>query len=259
VDIADTNAVLAALAGGPDEVAALWIESPTNPGLQIADVPALCAGARERGVLTVVDNTFATPLGQQPLDVGADVVVHSATKLLSGHSDVLLGVAITNQEETFDALEALRRLRGATPSPFDVFLATRGLRTLGVRRDRASNNAFVLAERLNGHPAVARVRYPGLTTDPGHERATRLLSGFGTVVCLEFTGGPDVADALCAAVRVWVPATSLGGVESTLERRRRWPAESATVDASLVRLSVGIENVEDLWADLAQALVVAAG
>jgi cystathionine gamma-synthase len=126
-----------------------------------------------------------------------------------------------------------------------------------VRRDRAAENARLLAERLIGHPAVARVRYPGLPSDPGHQRATRLLDGFGTIVCVEFDGGPAAADALCEAVRLWVPATSLGGVESTLERRRRWPAESANVDPSLVRLSVGIENVEDLWADLEQALAVA--
>ena len=254
VDIADTEAVLAAVAQSADEIAALWIESPTNPGLQVADVPALCAGARDLGVMTVVDNTFATPLGQQPLDHGADVVVHSATKLLSGHSDVLLGVAVTSDDETFVALEAHRRLRGATPSPFDVFLATRGLRTLAVRRARASENAGVLAERLTDHPAVARVRYPGLVSDPGHQRASRLLDRFGTIVCVEFSGGPAVADALCGGVRLWVPATSLGGVESTLERRRKWPAESSTVDESLVRLSVGIENVEDLWGDLEQAL-----
>jgi cystathionine gamma-synthase len=257
VDIADTDAVLAAIAGRRDEITALWIESPTNPGLQIADIPALCAGARELGAMTVVDNTFATPLGQQPLDHGADVVVHSATKLLSGHSDLLLGVAVTSDEEIFASLEHHRRMRGATPSAFDVFLATRGLRTLAVRRDRASENARVLAQRLAGHPSVARVRYPGLPSDPGHQRAARLLNGFGTIVCVEFTGGPVVADAVCRAVRLWVPATSLGGVESTLERRRRWPAESSAVDESLVRLSVGIENVEDLWADLDQALGVA--
>lgn len=258
VDIADTKAVLASIADRTHEIAALWIESPTNPGLQVADVPALCAGARERGTMTVVDNTFATPLGQQPLDHGADVVVHSATKLLSGHSDVLLGVAVTSDEETFVSLHTHRRMRGATPSPFDVFLATRGLRTLAVRRDRASGNARQLAERLTGHPAVARVRYPGLPSDPGYQRASRLLDGFGTIVCVEFNGGPAVADAVCGAVRLWVPATSLGGVESTLERRRRWPAESSNVDESLVRLSVGIENVEDLWADLDQALAVIA-
>ncbi len=257
VDIADTEAVLSVVADGADEIAALWIESPTNPGLQIADIPALCAGARDLGVVTVVDNTFATPLGQQPLDHGADVVVHSATKLLSGHSDVLLGVAVTSDDEMFAALETHRRLRGATPSPFDVFLATRGLRTLAVRRDRASENAYLLAERLADHPAVTRVRYPGLVSDPGHERASRLLHGFGTIVCVELAGGQAGADALCGAVRLWVPATSLGGVESTLERRRRWPAESSSVDESLVRLSVGIENVEDLWADLDQALAAA--
>jgi len=255
VDIADTEAVLSLVADNADEIAALWIESPTNPGLQVADIPALCAGARDLGVMTVVDNTFATPLGQQPLDHGADVVVHSATKLLSGHSDVLLGVAVTSDDELFAALDTHRRLRGATPSPFDAFLATRGLRTLAVRRDRASENAYLLAERLADHPAVAHVRYPGLVSDPGHQRASRLLDGFGTIVCVEFAGGPAAADALCGAVRLWVPATSLGGVESTLERRRRWPAESPNVDESLVRLSVGIENVEDLWADLDQALI----
>ncbi len=249
VDISDTAEVLAA-AKGADLV---WLETPTNPTIEVADVPAIAAGLSR--VPLVVDNTFATPLLQQPLTVGADIVLHSATKLISGHSDALLGAVVVAEDDAvrFDALTAHRKLHGAVPGTMETFLVLRGLRTLAVRLDRAQQNAQELAERLHAHPAVPRVRYPGLPSDPGHEIAARTMSGFGSLISIDLADA-EAADRFVQATRLWVGATSLGGVESTLERRRRWPAELATVPAGLVRLSVGIEHVDDLWADLDQAL-----
>lgn len=250
VDIADTDATLAATHGA----AMLWVESPTNPMLEVADLPALVAGAHAAGALVAVDNTFATPLGQQPLVHGADVVVHSVTKYLAGHSDVVLGAAITGDPDLRARLAAYRTTHGAIAGPWEVWLALRGLRTLALRVERSQRSAGVLAARLAEHPAVAEVRYPGLPTDPGHERASRLLGGFGSIIGLRPQGGRAAADAVVDAVRLWVPATSLGGVESMLERRRRFATESPTVPEDLLRLSVGIEDVEDLWRDLERAL-----
>ncbi|MDT9593912.1 aminotransferase class I/II-fold pyridoxal phosphate-dependent enzyme [Nocardioides zeae] len=235
VDIEDTDAVRAAL---DDDVALLWLESPTNPALEIADIRALTAAAREAGAYSVVDNTFATPLLQQPLDLGADIVVHSATKYLAGHSDALLGAVVVRDDELHDVLKKRRDLLGATPGTLETWLALRGMRTLHLRVERAQQNATELARRLEAHPAVTRVRYPG----------------FGGIVGVELAGGAGAADLLCHATQVWVYATSLGGVESSLERRRRWRTEAATIPESLVRLSVGIEDVEDLWDDLDRAL-----
>lgn len=250
VDIADTDATLAATRGA----AMLWVESPTNPMLEVADLPALVAGAHAAGALVAVDNTFATPLGQQPLVHGADVVVHSVTKYLAGHSDVVLGAAVTGDPDLRARLAAYRTTHGAIAGPWEVWLALRGLRTLALRVERSQRSAGVLAARLAEHPAVAEVRYPGLPTDPGHERASRLLGGFGSIIGLRPRGGQAAADAVVDAVRLWVPATSLGGVESMLERRRRFATESPTVPEDLLRLSVGIEDVEDLWRDLERAL-----
>lgn len=250
VDIADTDATLAATRGA----AMLWVESPTNPMLEVADLPALVAGAHAAGALVAVDNTFATPLGQQPLVHGADVVVHSVTKYLAGHSDVVLGAAVTGDPDLRARLAAYRTTHGAIAGPWEVWLALRGLRTLALRVERSQRSAGVLAARLAEHPAVAEVRYPGLPTDPGHERASRLLGGFGSIIGLRPQGGQAAADAVVDAVRLWVPATSLGGVESMLERRRRFATEAPTVPEDLLRLSVGIEDVEDLWRDLAGAL-----
>ena len=250
VDIADTDATLAATRGA----AMLWVESPTNPMLEVADLPALVAGAHAAGALVAVDNTFATPLGQQPLVHGADVVVHSVTKYLAGHSDVVLGAAVTGDPDLRARLAAYRTAYGAIAGPWEVWLALRGLRTLALRVERSQRSAGVLAARLAEHPAVAEVRYPGLPTDPGHERASRLLGGFGSIIGLRPRGGQAAADAVVDAVRLWVPATSLGGVESMLERRRRFATESPTVPEDLLRLSVGIEDVEDLWRDLERAL-----
>jgi cystathionine gamma-synthase len=249
VDIADTDAALAAC----DGAALLWVESPTNPLLTVADLPALAAGARDRGARLAVDNTFATPLLQRPLDLGADVVVHSATKFLSGHSDVLLGVAVTRDEALADALHARRMLLGAVPGPLETWLALRGLRTLAVRLERAQHNAGELARRLTAHPAVERVRYPGLRDDPGHARAAAQMRGFGAILAFDVKGGAEPAEKVCATVRLLTHATSLGGVETTLERRNRNPGEE-DIPPGLVRVSVGIEHVDDLWADLSAAL-----
>lgn len=237
VDISDTDAVVAAMRDDED-CALLWIESPTNPALEVADIPALADAAHELGIRVVVDNTFATPLLQQPLSLGADLVVHSATKYIAGHSDVQLGAIVTADDEVHAALKGRRDLVGAVPGPFEAWLALRGMRTLHVRLERAQANAAELARRLAEHPRVAEVRYPG----------------FGAIVAPVLAGGGDEADRLSRAVRLWAHATSLGGVESTLERRRRWKAEPTTIPDGLVRLSVGIEDVDDLWADLEQAL-----
>jgi cystathionine gamma-synthase len=250
VNIANTAEVLSA-AEGADVV---WIESPANPTIDIADLPALGRNLSRRAMF-VVDNTFATPLLQRPLESGADIVLHSATKLLSGHSDVLLGALVTriDQEQPFEALDQIRRSVGAVPGPMEAYLALRGLRTLPLRLAQAQRTAQILAERLVTHRCVHRVWFPGLVSDPGHEVARRTMSGFGSLFSIELADA-NTADAFIDACLLWVFATSLGGVESTLERRRRWPGELPTVPEGLVRLSVGIEHVEDLWADLAQAL-----
>lgn len=250
VDLSDLDAVRAALPG----TSLVWAESPTNPMLEVADLPEIVAAAHEAGALVAVDNTFATPLGQRPLTFGADVVVHSVTKAIAGHSDVVLGAVLTDDQRLRDRLDAYRRTHGAIAGPFEVWLALRGLRTLALRVERAQANAQVLAERLAEHPEVLEVRYPGLPGDPGHELAARLLDGFGSIIGVRPRGGAAGADAVVAAVRLWVPATSLGGVESLLERRRRFTTESPTVPVDLIRLSVGVEDVEDLWSDLDRAL-----
>jgi cystathionine gamma-synthase len=251
VRIADTDDVRQALAPGAH---LLWVETPTNPLLEVADLPALIEAGRAAGALVAVDNTFATPLGQTPLTRGADVVVHSVTKYLSGHSDVVLGAAVTRDPALGERLLRYRTTRGTIPGTAEAWLALRGLRTLHLRVERAGANAAELARRLCGHPAVTRVRHPSLPGDPGHARAGDQMRGYGAIVAIELAGGPAAAEALAARVRLWVHATSLGGVESTLERRRRHATEPATVPESLVRLSVGVEDVEDLWADLEQAL-----
>jgi cystathionine gamma-synthase len=248
VDITDTEEVLAAAEGA----ALLWIESPTNPLLEVAEVPVLIERARDLGTPVAVDATFATPLCLRPLDLGADLVVHSGTKLLSGHSDVLLGVVATRDDGWHERIVTRRVLHGAVPGPVEAYLALRGLRTLPLRLERAQANALELARRLVGHPAVARVRHPGLPEDAWHERARAHLGGFGTIVSFELADA-DVADAACRTTRVIEHVTSLGGVESTMERRGRYPDE-AHLPPGLIRLSVGCEHVEDLWSDLVQAL-----
>jgi cystathionine gamma-synthase len=250
VDVSDTDEVLAALPG----TSLLWIESPTNPALEVADLPTIIAAAKNLGIGVAVDNTFATPLLQQPLDMGADLVMQSVTKYISGHSDVLMGSVSTKDDGLFSRLTEERRIGGAIPGPFEAWLALRGIRTLAIRFERSQANAMELARRLSSHPAIERVRYPGLATDPHHERAKKFMSGFGAVISIEVKGGPIAADRACEASKLVTYATSLGGVESLWERRHRWSSESPTIPVNLVRLSVGIENVEDLWRDIDQAL-----
>jgi cystathionine gamma-synthase len=234
VDLTDTDAVVEAC----DDAALVWLESPTNPALEVAEIEVISAAAHEAGAYVVVDNTFATPLRQRPLTLGADLVVHSATKYLSGHADAVLGAVVTTDDQLYDVLKGRRDLVGAIPGTLEAWLALRGLRTLHLRVDRAESNAAELARRLSDHPAVAEVRYPG----------------FGGVVSMVLAAGADAADLVTRSTALWVHTTSLGGVESTLERRRRWKTEPATIPEGLVRLSVGIEDVDDLWADLSGAL-----
>jgi cystathionine gamma-synthase len=232
VDITDTDAVVAAC----EDAALVWLESPTNPALEVADIPAIRAAAHDAGAYVVVDNTFATPLLQQPLALGADLVIHAATKFIGGHSDLLTGVAITADDSQYELLRTARTHYGATPGALECFLALRGLRTLPVRLKTAVASAQVLRERLEAHPAVHRVRYPG----------------FGAVVSFELADAETV-DRACRATQVIWHATSLGGVETTMERRSVHPGQEH-IPPGLIRMSVGCEDVEDLWADLEVAL-----
>ena len=250
VNVGDTDAVVSAMT----DADWLVLESPTNPLMQVPDLTTLGAAAKRLGVRIGVDNTFATPLLQNPLDFGASVVMHSGTKYLAGHSDVVLGVLVSNEAHLLDQLRGYRGLHGAILGPMEAWLALRGLRTLGVRLERQQATAGVLAERLHAHPAISKVRYPGLPSDPGHAVAQAQMRGFGGMLSIELAGGRHAAEELVQRVRLWLPATSLGGVESLIERRRRIPGEPATVPENLVRLSVGLESVEDLWCDLEQAL-----
>lgn len=250
VDILDTAATQASLAGA----ALLWLELPTNPMLAVPDLPALTAAARAHEVLSVVDATLATPLGIRPLDHGADLVMHSATKWLSGHSDLVMGALTARDAELAQRIRNRRTLTGAVPGALEAYLALRGLRTLAVRLERACANAAVLAERLQAHPAVERVHYLGNPDHPQAARIAALLGSHGGLLSFELRS-VDHADRLCANVRLISHATSLGGVETLVERRGGYPGEAAQgTPPALVRLSVGIEHVEDLWADLAQAL-----
>jgi cystathionine gamma-synthase len=234
VDIEDSAAVIKSL----DGASMLFFESPINPLLTVAEVAILIREAKSRGVLVAMDNTFATPLRQRPLQLGADVVVHSLTKALSGHSDVVLGTAVTNSDELYERLLSYRKDSGANAGPFEAWLALRGLRTFPIRFHQAESSAKVLVERLAKHPAIERVRYPG----------------FGFMISIEVNGGARAADKACNSSRIWAYATSLGGVESLWERRRRHGDEPVDVPENLIRLSVGIEHVEDLWSDMESAL-----
>jgi cystathionine gamma-synthase len=233
VDITDTAAVVKAC----EDAALVWFESPTNPALEVADVPAIIAAAHDAGARVVVDNTFLTPLLQKPLELGADVSLHAATKYLAGHSDVQLGAIVTTDDELYGVLKGRRDVQGNIPGPFEAWLALRGMRTLHLRVDRAQSNAAELVRRLEGHRLLTELRYPGM----------------GAMISIVLPTA-DHADLLVRSTSLWVNATSLGGVESTFERRRRWKSEPGSIPEGLVRLSVGIEDVDDLWADLSQAL-----
>lgn len=251
----DTTAWVEAL----EEVSLAWLESPSNPLLQVADVPAIVGADRPDDTVVVVDNTFATPLNQRPLEHGADLVVHSATKFLGGHSDLLAGVVVASpaREDLWRDLRDTRTYTGATPGTLEAFLALRGTRTLALRLAAAQSTARVLAERLDQHPAVGTVRYPGLVSHPDHEVASRVLDGAGAMLSFDLADGPT-ADAVCDHVRLVRHATSLGGVESLVERRAGLPGQGH-LPAGLLRLSVGCEDVEDLWHDLDRALATATG
>lgn len=241
-----TRAVLEqrGLPHGPDMT---WVESPSNPDLRLTDIAAVAEGPG----LTVVDNTFATPLGQRPLHLGADVVVHSVSKYLGGHSDLILGAVVCTDPDLITQLRRYRELGGAIPGPMEAWLALRGMRTLDVRLRRAAENAAVLARRLSeaGHHVI----WPGLPSHPDYEIACRQMDIITPVLAV-IADDAEHADQVCSRTRVWRHATSLGGVESTLERRRTHRLESEAVDPALIRLSVGIEHVDDLWDDLAAAL-----
>lgn len=248
VDVTDAAAVEAACV----EAALLWLESPTNPMLSIADIEAFSETAHAQGATVVVDNTFATPLLQKPLDLGADIVIHSASKFISGHSDVIMGLAVTRDEGRFEALFHERTLGGAIPGPLETFLSLRGLRTLPIRLEKGQANAMELARRLETHPQIESVIYPGLDSHPQHALAQRQMRGPGAMLSFVVAGGADAADKACDRVEVITHATSLGGVDTSMERRSRWEGEHAP--PGLIRMSVGCENVEDLWADLSRAL-----
>ena len=255
-DLTDPSAVTAAWRS---ETRMVWIESPTNPRLQIVDIGAVAALSRERGAIAVVDNTLASPYLQQPLGLGADVVVHSTTKYLGGHSDVIGGWVGTSSDGLAERLGLLQAATGAVPGPMDAFLILRGVKTLAVRMERHCANAAAVAEFLAGHPAVAAVHYPGLASHPGHDLAAKQMAGFGGMVSFTLAGGEAAARAVCAGTRLFALGGSLGGVESLISyppTMSHFPMQGTELaaDPALVRLSVGIEAAADLIADLEQAL-----
>lgn len=231
----------------------IWLESPSNPLLTVGDLDTICGAPLKRKAILGVDNTFATPLNQRPLALGADVSVQSVTKFIGGHSDLLGGVITVRDVNLLTALRHAREVAGATPGTLETFLAVRGARTLSLRLERAQHNAMTLAERLARHPNVTLTRYPGLSSHPTHDAARRQLKGFGTIISFDVRGDGTAADAVCAGVQLVQHATSLGAVESTIERRASIPGQEHLPPA-LLRLSVGIEAVEDLWDDLDRAL-----
>ena len=257
VDLTDLDAVRRAVRKGQTRI--IWAETPTNPLLTVVDIAALADIAHEAGALLVVDNTFASPYLQQPLALGADVVVHSTTKYLGGHSDVIGGGLVVADAELGDRLAYHQNAMGSVPGPWDSWLVLRGIKTLGVRMDRHCANAKAIVDLLTSHPAVTEVYYPGLPGHRGHEVAARQMRDFGGMVSFRVAGGEQEAVALCARTRIFTLGESLGGVESLIEHPGRMTHASAAgsaleVPADLVRLSVGIESVDDLVADLKQAL-----
>jgi cystathionine gamma-synthase len=243
----------------PEGTAVVWAETPTNPALAIVDIAAVAEVAHEHGAWLVVDNTFATPYLQQPLALGADVVVHSATKYLGGHSDVIGGCVVTNDDDLGVGIGFTQNAVGAVPSPVDCYLVQRGLKTLAVRMDRHCDNTRAVVDLLVGHPAVERVLWPGLPDHPGHDVAKRQMRDFGGMVSFVVRGGEEAALALVERTRLFTLAESLGAVESLIEHPARMTHASAAgsalaVDPALVRLSIGIETAADLVADLRHAL-----
>ncbi len=244
------------------ETSLVWIETPTNPMLKIVDIEAIARIAKQRGILVGCDNTFASPYCQRPLDFGADIVMHSATKYIAGHSDVIGGVLVVNDKELGERLQFLQNSVGAIQGPFDSYLALRGLKTLAIRLQRHCENAMALAEWLESHPKIDRVAYPGLRSHPGHPVAKKQMDAFGGMLTIYLKGGLDAAKSMLERVELFTLAESLGGVESLIEHpgvmtHASIPAERRKelgVDDSLVRLSVGVEDFDDLRNDLEQAL-----
>jgi cystathionine gamma-synthase len=256
VPLSDLDAVRAAITS---RTRLIWVETPTNPLLSIADIAGIVEIAAAAGAKVLVDNTFASPALQQPLTLGADIVLHSTTKYIGGHSDVVGGALVTNDEELDVKFAFLQNGAGAVPGPFDAYLTMRGLKTLELRMQRHSSNATRIAEFLSGHPAVDRVLYPGLPEHPGHDVAARQMRGFGGMVSARMRGGPEAAHRLCSRTEVFILAESLGGVESLIEHPGAMTHASTAgsqleVPSDLVRLSVGIEDPADLLGDLEQAL-----
>ncbi|MDO8337270.1 MAG: cystathionine gamma-synthase, partial [Microcella sp.] len=257
IELDDLEAVRSALASTGARV--LWLETPSNPLMKITDVAALAEVAHAAGALVVVDNTFATPYLQQPLALGADVVVHSTTKYLGGHSDVIGGAVVLSDDALAEKVGFHQFAAGAVSGPLDAWLTTRGIKTLAVRMDRHSASAHALASALEGHAAVTRVYYPGLPSHPGHDLAARQMRGFGGMLSLELAGGAAAARAFAEGLQVFSLAESLGGVESLVN----YPSEmthasvrgtALEVSDAIIRLSVGLEDVEDLLADVRQSL-----
>lgn len=256
VALSNLDAVRAAIT---TQTRLIWVETPTNPLLSIADISGIAQLGADSSAKVLVDNTFASPALQQPLTLGADVVLHSTTKYIGGHSDVVGGALVTNDEELDQAFAFLQNGAGAVPGPFDAYLTLRGLKTLVLRMQRHSENAAAVAQFLAGHSAVSTVLYPGLPGHPGHEVAARQMRGFGGMVSVRMRGGRSAAEKLCAQTSVFILAESLGGVESLIEHPSAMTHASTAgsqleVPDDLVRLSVGIEDVADLLADLDQAL-----
>jgi cystathionine gamma-synthase len=256
-DLTDVDAARAALAGG---AALVWIETPTNPLLKVVDIAAVARLAHEAGALVVVDNTFASPYLQTPLALGADIVLHSTTKYIGGHSDVVGGFAGTRDAALAERLHFVQNSMGAVPAPLDCFLTLRGAKTLAVRMQRHCENAARIVERLTEHPAVTEVFYPGLPSHPGHQVARRQMRGFGGMISFRVHGGREAADAVLANTGLWTLGESLGGVESLIEHPGAMTHASLAgsgfeVPDDLIRLSVGIEHVDDLARDLDRMLV----
>ena len=250
VNLANTDECIAAIPGAQ----MLYLESPLNPLLEVVDLPKIIAAGKAAGCGVAVDNTLATPLLQNPLALGADISIHSVTKYLSGHSDLILGSLTTNDQALYGRLEQSRRYGGAIAGPFEAWIALRGLRTFAIRMQRSQENAMELANRLSKDSRISKVRYPGLATDSYHGLAKSFMKGFGAMISFDVKASVDQVDLMCNSSKLITNATSLGGVESIWERRRRWATESATVPENLIRFSVGIENVDDLWADIQQSL-----